>query len=127
MFFISKKAIENIENNKNNITYNRKQTRGATVKLKTPNQLSLLSPATKFMRRRFSLSGLTLNDEQNDARSKSTSININNNQPENFNYDNDIKNQNFMIMISKIKILKEKQVLFLPIVNLILFFLKDWK
>lgn len=86
--------LENIENNKNNITYNRKQTRGATVKLKTPNQLSLLSPATKFMRRRFSLSGLSLNDEQNDARSKSTSININNNQPENFNYDNDIKNQN---------------------------------
>lgn len=58
MFFISKKPfspqnidslklkypeLENIENNKNNITYNRKQTRGATVKLKTPNQLSLLS------------------------------------------------------------------------------------
>ena len=45
--------------------YGRRARKGVSVRIKTPNQSSTLSPAGSFFKRRFSIKGFNLNDEQN--------------------------------------------------------------
>ena len=76
----TKKELE--ENQKKKILYENQMTKRKSVKIKNPNQLSMLSPARKFFRRSFLLTGINLNDEQQDSNkkfSKSTNPNILNN------------------------------------------------
>ena len=46
--------------------YERRTRKGISVKIKTPNQASTLSPAGSFFKRRFSMKGVPLNDKKNE-------------------------------------------------------------
>ena len=93
----TKKELE--ENQKKKILYENQMTKRKSVKIKNPNQLSMLSPARKFFRRSFLLTGINLNDEQQDSNkkfSKSTNPNILNNSTNLTHSEIDLKKSVFM-------------------------------
>ena len=59
-------------------SYGSRSRKGVSVRIKTPNQSSTLSPAGSFFKRRFSIKGFNLNDEQNkdNKDNKDSSINV---------------------------------------------------
>ena len=59
-------------------SYGSRSRKGVSVRIKTPNQSSTLSPAGSFFKRRFSIKGFNLNDEQNkdNKDNKESSINV---------------------------------------------------
>ena len=56
--------------------YNKKYKKSSTIKIKTPNKISTLSPAQSFFKRKFSCTGFTLNNEDNVSL-KNKSMNLN--------------------------------------------------
>ena len=50
--------------------YGNRSRKGVSVKIKTPNQASTLSPAGSFFKRRFSIKGFNLNEENKETKDK---------------------------------------------------------
>ena len=50
--------------------YGKRSRKGVSVKIKTPNQASTLSPAGSFFKRRFSIKGFNLNEENKENKDK---------------------------------------------------------
>ena len=48
--------------------YGRRTRKGVSVRIKTPNQTSILSPAGSFFKRRFSIKGFSLDEQNKDAK-----------------------------------------------------------
>ena len=48
--------------------YGNRSRKGVSVRIKTPNQESTLSPAGSFFKRRFSIKGISLDDKENDRK-----------------------------------------------------------
>ena len=72
--------IEDDEYEKMMKAYGNRSRKGVSVRIKTPNQSSLLSPAGSFFKRRFSIKGFSLNEEENkDKKDRKESTNNNNN------------------------------------------------
>ena len=71
--------IEDDEYEKMMKAYGNRSRKGVSVRIKTPNQSSLLSPAGSFFKRRFSIKGFSLNEEENkDKKDRKESTNNNN-------------------------------------------------
>ncbi len=71
--------IDDDEYDKMMDSYGRRSKKNISVRIKTPNQTSTLSPAGSFFKRRFSIKGFSLNDEvkdQNDSKSINKSENL---------------------------------------------------
>ena len=61
--------------------YGSRSRKGVSVRIKTPNQDSTLSPAGSFFKRRFSIKGFSLNDDKNKLNSeRKGSKDVNNNE-----------------------------------------------
>ena len=61
--------------------YGNRTRKGVSVRIKTPNQDSTLSPAGSFFKRRFSIKGFSLNDDKNKLNSeRKGSKDVNNNE-----------------------------------------------
>ena len=56
-------------------SYGRRSKKNVSVRIKTPNQTSTLSPAGSFFKRRFSIKGFSLNDEVKDQNDNNKTIN----------------------------------------------------
>jgi len=56
-------------------SYGRHSKKNVSVRIKTPNQTSTLSPAGSFFKRRFSIKGFSLNDEVKDQNDNNKTIN----------------------------------------------------
>ena len=72
------KEKDNEEYKQNLKYYNRQRAKEGNIKIKSPNQMSLLSPTTTFLKRKFSMTELNINEELNNQKrisSKNTSIN----------------------------------------------------
>ena len=72
--------------------YNRKRSIDGSIKIRSPNQMSLLSPTTNFLKRRFS-SELTINDDFINKKIKSTNNIINHNNDRKYSSSKDIDNK----------------------------------
>ena len=79
--------IEDDEYEKMMNVYGRRTRKGVSVRIKTPNQASILSPAGSFFKRRFSIKGFSLDEQTKDSKevkdnkdkdSKETDNNVNN-------------------------------------------------
>ena len=71
--------IDDDEYDKMMDSYGRRSKKNISVRIKTPNQTSTLSPAGSFFKRRFSIKGFSLNDEvkdQNDNKGINKSENL---------------------------------------------------
>ena len=68
--------IEDDEYEKMMSVYGRRTRKGESVRIKTPNQDSILSPAGSFFKRRFSIKGFSLDEQAKD--NKETNNNANN-------------------------------------------------
>ena len=66
--------IEDDEYDKMMKAYGNRSRKGVSVRIKTPNQKSILSPAGSFFKRRFSIKGFSLNDEKNSERKESKDL-----------------------------------------------------
>ena len=62
--------IEDEEYEKMMKVYGRRSRKGVSVRIKTPNQESTLSPAGSFFKRRFSVKGFNLDEESKDNKDK---------------------------------------------------------
>ena len=74
--------IEDEEYEKMMKIYGQRSRKGVSVRIKTPNQASILSPAGSFFKRRFSIKGFSLDDQnknQKDEKNKEEKIDNNNN------------------------------------------------
>ena len=90
--------------------YNRKRAKGGTVKIKSPNQMSLLSSTITFLKRKFSLRELNINEElknQKRMSSKNTSIN---NIKDSFNKEINMKQLNLTKKSSGISTQSESDI-----------------
>ena len=79
--------------------YSRRSKKNISVKIKTPNHTSTLSPAGSFFKRRFSIKGFSLDDDyksQSDKKVDNQSENINTSKESNKNIKN-IDISGFMI------------------------------
>ena len=76
------KDIEDEEYEKMMDVYGRRTRKGVSVRIKTPNQASILSPAGSFFKRRFSMKGFSLDEQTKDSKeikdNKETDNNANN-------------------------------------------------
>ena len=75
--------IEDEEYEKMMKIYGQRSRKGVSVRIKTPNQASILSPAGSFFKRRFSIKGFSLDDQnknQKDEKNKEEKIDNNNNK-----------------------------------------------
>ena len=74
--------IEDEEYEKMMDVYGRRTRKGVSVRIKTPNQASILSPAGSFFKRRFSMKGFSLDEQTKDSKeikdNKETDNNANN-------------------------------------------------
>ena len=81
--------IEDDEYEKMMNVYGKRTRKGVSVRIKTPNQASILSPAGSFFKRRFSIKGFSLDEQTKDSKevkenkdkdkdSKETDNNVNN-------------------------------------------------
>ena len=86
------KKKEDEENQTNVQYYNRKRSIDGSIKIRSPNQMSLLSPTTNFLKRRFS-SELTINDDFINKKIKSTNNIINHNNDRKYSSSKDIDNK----------------------------------
>ena len=66
--------IEDDEYDKMMKVYGNRSRKGVSVRIKTPNQTSTLSPAGSFFKRRFSIKGFSLNDEKSNERKESKDL-----------------------------------------------------
>ena len=90
--------------------YNRKRTKGGTIKIKSPNQMSLLSPTITFLKRKFSLNELNINEKINNQKrmsSKNASIN---NIKDSLNKDINLKQSNLTNKSSGISTQSESDI-----------------
>ena len=60
--------IEDDEYEKMMNAYGRRTRKGVSVRIKTPNQTSILSPAGSFFKRRFSMKGFSLDEQNKDTK-----------------------------------------------------------
>ena len=60
--------IEDEEYEKMMDVYGRRTRKGVSVRIKTPNQASILSPAGSFFKRRFSIKGFSLDEQTKDSK-----------------------------------------------------------
>ena len=60
--------IEDEEYEKMMDVYGRRTRKGVSVRIKTPNQASILSPAGSFFKRRFSMKGFSLDEQTKDSK-----------------------------------------------------------
>ena len=60
--------IEDDEYDKMMNVYGRRTRKGVSVRIKTPNQTSILSPAGSFFKRRFSIKGFSLDEQNKDTK-----------------------------------------------------------
>ncbi len=73
--------IEDDEYDRMMKVYGNRTRKGVSVRIKTPNQDSTLSPAGSFFKRRFSIKGFSLNDDKNKLNSeRKGSKDVNNNE-----------------------------------------------
>ena len=69
--------IDDDEYDKMMKAYSRRSKKNVSVKIKTPNQSSTLSPAGSFFKRRFSMKGFSLDDPKNEyMKTKSENVNM---------------------------------------------------
>ena len=95
--------------------YNSKKSKAGMIKIKNPNQMSMLSPSRKFFRKRLSLSlsMMNLTDDQNHLNktlSKSTNTNILNNSSSVIYKDIDIKKSTITMKSSVISTQSESDI-----------------
>ena len=90
--------------------YNRKRSIGGTVKIKSPNQMSLLSPTITFLKRKFSLIELNNNEELNNQKRMSSKITSINNIKDLFNKDINLKKSNLTNKSSGISTQSESDI-----------------
>ena len=91
--------IEDEEYEKMMAIYSKRSKKNVSVKIKTPNHTSTLSPAGSFFKRRFSIKGFSLDDDyksQSDKKVDNQSENINTSKESNKNIKN-IDISGFMI------------------------------
>ena len=60
--------IEDDEYEKMMNVYGKRTRKGVSVRIKTPNQVSILSPAGSFFKRRFSIKGFSLDEQTKDTK-----------------------------------------------------------
>ena len=106
---------EDEEHKKKMKLYNSKKYKAGIIKIKNPNQMSMLSPSRKFFRKRLSLSlsMMNLTDEQNylnKTLSKSTNNNILNDSSGLINKDIDIKKSTITMKSSVISTQSESDI-----------------
>ena len=82
--------IEDKEYEKMIEAYSRRSKKNVSVKIKTPNHTSTLSPAGSFFKRRFSIKGFSLDDDVKKYQSDKNVIS----QNENFNAIKESNNGN---------------------------------
>jgi len=76
--------IEDDEYEKMMNVYGKRTRKGVSVRIKTPNQVSILSPAGSFFKRRFSIKGFSLDEQTKDTKevkdkeNKEIDTNVNN-------------------------------------------------
>ena len=71
--------IEDEEYEKMMDVYGRRTRKGVSVRIKTPNQASILSPAGSFFKRRFSMKGFSLDEQTKDSKEVKDNKEIDNN------------------------------------------------
>ena len=70
--------------------YGRRTRKGVSVRIKTPNQTSILSPAGSFFKRRFSIKGFSLDEQNKDNKE----IKENKNDKDNKDNKESVNNEN---------------------------------
>ena len=98
--------IEDEEYEKMVAAYSRRSKKNVSVKIKTPNHTSTLSPAGSFFKRRFSIKGFSLDDDLKKYQSDKNVIS----QSENINALKDSNNSNKDINISDFAIKEENEI-----------------
>ena len=99
--------IEDEEYEKMMEAYGNRSRKGVSVRIKTPNQTSMLSPAGSFFKRRFSIKGVSLNENKDKKENtekkekKDETENKENEEDKEKNDSKDNSNKNVLMQSSK--------------------------